>query len=342
MVRTDFLKILSTVSVFTLIIYSPFTYAVCQILLLCFILIRIKSFEYFTERKTLVLALSLLLLFIFPSLIFQSFLIDSTLKVLNFSLLFLVVQKNDTKKMIKKVEWFMYPAILYSLCIYFGITPDVLNTEYEKMYAFGRNANSSIFFEADYAGITAAIIAIYSKRVSTSFSSLGVNFIADYFFGTLAIIGNLFKKILKFSFLKFLAALFVVFTPWALYYLGPIFFEQRYFIWYSYLNNVDLLAIYKPDNIKDLIYTDLTQSPWGLKGLNLHNGFFESISYKGIIYTLFSIILIFKAFFKSKKDIFLILFFIGLYQMFSISLGGLSFPSLVFSFLIIEKLKYAQ
>ena len=139
-----------------------------------------------------------------------------------------------------------------------------------------------------------------------------------------------------------MAALFVVFTPWALYYLGPIFFEQRYFIWYSYLNNVDLLAIYKPDNIKDLIYTDLTQSPWGLKGLNLHNGFFESISYKGIIYTLFSIILIFKAFFKSKKDIFLILFLLGYIKCFRFLLGDYPSASLVFSFLIIEKLKYAQ
>ena len=66
----------------------------------------------------------------------------------------------------------MFPAILYSLCIYFGITPDVLNTEYEKMYAFGRNANSSIFFEADYAGITAAIIAIYSKGFQQAFHHL--------------------------------------------------------------------------------------------------------------------------------------------------------------------------
>jgi hypothetical protein len=253
----------------------------------------------------------------------------------------LTVKQDDTKIIIQKIRWFIIPAVIYSLLIYFEIIPDILNSRYDGIFAFGRNANSSIFFEADYAGITAAIIAINSRNLSITFYSLGVNVIADYLYGTVSIIGNFFEGILRNNFYKIGAGLFVFIIPWVLYNLGPIFFEQRYYIWYSYLNNIDLLKIYNPQIIQNLIHSDLASSPWGLSGLNLHNGLFESISYKGILYTLISIILIIIAFLKSKEDTILILFFIGLFQMFSISLGGLSFPSLVFSFLIIEKIKYA-
>lgn len=326
-------KYLAVVSVLLLVVPHTITFAFSEALLLGLVISRMRRIN----RSKVKLSFLLLLLQFFSVLInFGRFELIEIIKSVNFILLLIVVQPQDLRILYKVLKYLGIPLILIMLIdgYFWNFIPNNHAARMDQL--LGVVPSRGLFYEFDYSGIFNLLLFMVMPYVWAPFA-----------FGTILLSGFktslpfLVIKPLKFTsmFLRVCATVSVIAMPWILYFLGPIFFEQRYFIWKGVIPKLLGWELFTRNDVQDILLSSLIDSPWGLSGLNLHSGMFESILYRGLPYSVVALLLVFRSIRNSSAlDFKMLLIFIGIVQMFSLSLGGTGLPSLLFTILVIVNL----
>ena len=139
-----------------------------------------------------------------------------------------------------------------------------------------------------------------------------------------------------FGFFVFLTLLLV------LYQFGPIFLEQRFFIWASFISFYDIKNIYDAETLALGIFNGMAESNWGQMD-NLHSGVFDTFGLRGAVNGVFLLILYVVSLYRAHHSILPLLFFmICLSFMMSLSTGGLNSLSLFFSVLLVSTIVHGK
>lgn len=332
--RNILFELLSIFSIILLLLPNVLIFGLSEITLIAFFFSRVNSFN----RVNVYLALLLLLTQFLPLIInFGHLEFIEILKSVNFILLVLVVERNDFLTLMRIVKRIGVPLVLLMLLDGFVVDFIPNNHAIEMDRLLGVVPSTGLFYELDYAGIFNLLLFYLMPLIWLPISLAGIllsGFKTSIPFVLMRLVQ--FKHLL----LKYLATFSVLLMPWVLYSLGPLVFEQRYYIWKSVINYLWGLRVYRRHEVETILSQGLVDSPWGFSGLNLHSGLFESLLYRGLPYTLISAILIFMAIRNSSSFEFrIILVFLGLIQMFSLSFGGTGFPSLFFTVIVIVNLR---
>lgn len=336
MMRLNLMLSLAVSSFFVLISNSSVLYLITELMLLAFVLNRLFMTRGFSVGRLLWTAI---LPFAFIVNLLDSgaqLSPDYVIRIVNFSLVILVARQNDAFTLIRYVRYLLYVNFLISLMVFVGILPSSFASKiYEKILLFGVPINSGVVFEANYSGIVMGLLVFLSERkvrhyVVTIGSMMLFTFRTGFIAPIIDTVAYFNSRLLLHGILFSWVAMLVV-----LYNYTPFLLEQRWFIWSSFFDFYEPAKMYSKEVVESFMAFGMQDSPWGESGLNLHSGIFESLLYKGLYYTALSgLLMVFGLLSLPKAHLGLLIYFMVISTVFSVSLGGLNFTSMVFSFIV--------
>lgn len=336
MMRLNLMLPLAVSSFFVLISNSSVLYLFTELMLLAFVLNRLFMNRGFSMGRLLWAA-------ILPFAFIINFLgsgaqlsFDYLIRIVNFSLVILVARQSDAFTLIRYVRYLLYVNFFITLMVFVGILPSFFASAiYKNILLFGLPINSGVVFEANYSGIVMGLLVFLSERkVRHYVVAIGSMMLFTFRTGFIApiidIVARYNSRILLHGILFSWVVLLVV-----LYNYMPFALEQRWFIWTSFFDFYEPAKMYSKEAVESFMAFGMQDSPWGESGLNLHSGIFESLLYKGLYYTALSgILIMFGLLSLPKSHLGLLIYFMVISTVFSVSLGGLNLTSMVFSFIV--------
>ena len=331
------IKVLALTSFLPLLYPSFWTYAPVQILFFLFFAKRMNLGKM--KRIRLALLIIMLLLFTCSPIFLNGFYdFDTIVKMINFLLLILIVKKSDVALFLSALKPIAFFNILITIILFISQIKLPIGRTYDYIYLFGREVNTGIIFELNYAAMF-ALVFTFGVRLQTFRTMIAALSAALYTFrfGWVMPIINLspmlrilhrVNTVWVFGFFAFLALLFFLFQ------FGPIFLEQRFFIWASFIGFYEAQTIYSAEQLASKVFDGMVDSNWGQMD-NLHSGVLDTFGLRGSLNGLFLFILYVISLYRAHHSVLPLLFFmICLSFMMSLSTGGLNSLSLFFSILI--------
>jgi len=338
-----FLKFFTFFSFLTFVIRTNFVFFLAELFLILFIIERLY-YNHIIQKKRLYFSVVLLLIYFLPVVFFRVFEIAEIIKVINFSLLILIVEKKDFINVLENYKSYIIISIIIGILIYFNL----LNFNVYYKTIFGFTTNSGLLYEMNYNAILGIILSLglLYKKKQISYALLPT-ITSEYRTGIAGVLLHLFSPFFKFKFIRSLSIVFIVI---AFYFLldifGPLLFQHRYYFYKFFFENLNLLKIYESNEITNLLINDIYKfSPFKTEGFvsinggegNLHSGFLDLISKKGLYYSSIIFHLLIVSYKKIDYKLFpLLLFMILNFFFFPMTPGGIGIPSIIFSFLIIS------
>jgi len=337
------LRFFAFFSFLTFIIRNNIIFGITEIFLLVFVMEKLY-FNHQIQKKRFFYAVTLLSIYFISIICFSVFEINEIIKVVNFSLLILVVEKKDFINVLENYKPFIIISIITAILIYFNF----LNYNVYYKAPFGFNVNSGLLYEMNYnaiLGIMLSLGLLYKKK-QISFALLPT-ITSEYRTGIAGILLHLFSPLFKFKFIRSVSVFFIIVTFYILIEnFGALLFQHRYYFYKFFFENLNLLKIYESNEITNLLINDVFKfSPFKTEGFiginggegNLHSGFLDLLSKKGIFYSFFIFLFVFYSMKKIDYKLYpLILFILINFFFFPMSPGGIGIPSVLFSFLIIS------
>lgn len=319
-----------------LILVSPSIYTYVLTLGVLMVKVFLDSKQY-VRKLNMFLILIFLAAYILDIVISNHIVIDGLIKntVLVLIILFGIGIPNST--IIKFCKIILYLNVFITIINFiYPIIP--IGRVYENIYFLGKKVNSGLFFELNYSAMVTIISAfyVYGHQKIKLLMILAFTFFLFTFRVSLLIAPLVFlyqsRALIITFFISLVLLLIYIFSNYG------VFLEQRFFIWTSFIENYEF-KIERIESFQNKMTKIMNDSPWGYSGLNLHNGFFESLISRGLISTTILYFYIIVIFFRTKSSNELILASCLILTIFmSLSVGGLNFLSIMFTLEIFKNI----
>lgn len=339
------LKAVAFASTLPLLYPSIWTYAPVQILFLVFCAKRI-NFTKTSLKRFILLTVTLLVTIYSPVFLNGFYDFDVVLKLANFILLMMFVKKSDVATFLSVLKPLAFINIILTICLFVLQLKLPIGRTYDYIYLLGREVNTGVIFELNYAAMF-ALVFTFGVRLLTSrmVAAALISTLYTFRFGWVVLIINLSPALRIFhrlnviwvlGFFVFLILLLILFQ------FGPIFLEQRFFIWASFIGFYDIKNIYDAETLALEVFNGMAESNWGQMD-NLHSGVLDTFGLRGVVNGVFLFILYVISLYRAHHSILPLLFFmICLSFMMSLSTGGLNSLSLFFSVLLVSIIVYGK
>lgn len=264
---------------------------------------------------------------------------QAALKLLNFAALLTIFNEMSFKKLQK---YFVFFALINLIFMLFsavtGVSLAVDSDIYFYNEAWGIYANSGFLKEMNYSGIISGVLVFFLgiyMRAPAIFASI---MIATSRISYLIPLLYFFYRLLNLRSIRVLMLLSPLIVGAYTFYEHPVLLLERFYLWDHALKLLNWSSAVPLSELTTHMSLGHPMSPWSPKTA-VHSGFIENLLLNGPLIFIFITVLVYYSALRMSKANFIVFFYLYASSfIMSLSLGGLSATSMLYSWTVISGL----